>query len=421
MDTPFSLTLSSERLRTKLPNMNLLSVPPSLVRAMGGSPVGTKKVKLDANPTPPDGRVRIHLNPLATLAKICQPGKTLEGVAHPMVGTGEVHLTAVPEAPRTLISTNDNYCVKDPVLTTRSLNVVLTETQNSNVNCSVASLVYFATNSVRQTQKKGLSPPLNQVRNKVCELCFFCRSLCFCPNCSQCPQCCSCSTSRRTPPALLADLGFPGGKSESGVNPKRGLCAPVQTQIPSSETPPGSQWLCQSPQKPLPKGGGSKPIGQKGEGSSISSLFQQTFHSSQTKSEMAASLRPQCTKQIFERKNIQNGNPRDNSDFLTTRGMGVIAGFQRRLFPHSNSHRSRKYLRFHFQNQSYQFRALPFGLSTAPMVFTCVVNEVKLMAQSRGIMIHQYLDDWLIQAPTKNPATRAPNPSSPFVRSWVGW
>ena len=62
---------------------------------------------------------------------------------------------------------------------------------------------------------------------------------------------------------------------------------------------------------------------------------------------------------------------------------------------------SRKYLRFHFQNQSHQFRALPFGLSTAPMEFTCVVKEVKLMAQSRGIRIHQYLDDWLIRAPTK--------------------
>ena len=63
--------------------------------------------------------------------------------------------------------------------------------------------------------------------------------------------------------------------------------------------------------------------------------------------------------------------------------------------------KSRKYLRFHFQNQSYQFRALPFGLSTAPMEFTCVVKEVKLMAQSQGIRIHQYLDNWLIRAPTK--------------------
>ena len=62
---------------------------------------------------------------------------------------------------------------------------------------------------------------------------------------------------------------------------------------------------------------------------------------------------------------------------------------------------SRKFLRFHFQNQSYQFRALPFGLSTAPMEFTGVIKEVKLMAQSQGIRIHQYLDDWLIRAPTK--------------------
>ena len=62
---------------------------------------------------------------------------------------------------------------------------------------------------------------------------------------------------------------------------------------------------------------------------------------------------------------------------------------------------SRKFLRFHFRNQSYQFWALPFGLSTAPMEFTCVVKEVKLMAQSWGIKIHQYLDNWLIRAPTK--------------------
>ena len=59
---------------------------------------------------------------------------------------------------------------------------------------------------------------------------------------------------------------------------------------------------------------------------------------------------------------------------------------------------SRKYLRFHLKGQSYQFKALPFGLSTAPMEFTTVVKEVKLIAQSRGIRIHQYLDDWLVRA-----------------------
>ena len=53
---------------------------------------------------------------------------------------------------------------------------------------------------------------------------------------------------------------------------------------------------------------------------------------------METSLGPQLSKQIFERKNIQNGNPRDNSDFLATRRMGNLAGLQRCLFPHSSSH-----------------------------------------------------------------------------------
>ena len=60
--------------------------------------------------------------------------------------------------------------------------------------------------------------------------------------------------------------------------------------------------------------------------------------------------------------------------------------------------KSRKYLRFHVQGQTYQFKALPFGLSTAPMEFTVVAKEVKLTATHQGIRIHQYLDDWLVRA-----------------------
>ena len=61
---------------------------------------------------------------------------------------------------------------------------------------------------------------------------------------------------------------------------------------------------------------------------------------------------------------------------------------------------SRKYMRFHLQGRSYQFKALPFGLSTAPMEFTVVAKEVKLMALQKGIRTHQYLDDWLVRAST---------------------
>ena len=54
---------------------------------------------------------------------------------------------------------------------------------------------------------------------------------------------------------------------------------------------------------------------------------------------------------------------------------------------------SRKYMRFHLQGRSYHFKALPFGLSTAPMEFTVVAKEFKLMALQKGIRTHQYLDD----------------------------
>ena len=72
--------------------------------------------------------------------------------------------------------------------------------------------------------------------------------------------------------------------------------------------------------------------------------------------------------------------------------------FRDAYFHISIQEQSRKYLRFHVQGQTYQFKALPFGLSTAPLEFTVIAKEVKLMAIHRGIRIHQYLDDWLVRA-----------------------
>ena len=43
---------------------------------------------------------------------------------------------------------------------------------------------------------------------------------------------------------------------------------------------------------------------------------------------------------------------------------------------------SRKYLRFCYRSQVFQFTSLPFGLATASQVFTMIVKEVKLMALS---------------------------------------
>ena len=45
---------------------------------------------------------------------------------------------------------------------------------------------------------------------------------------------------------------------------------------------------------------------------------------------------------------------------------------------------SRKYLRFHIQGRTHQFKALPFGLSTAPMEFTCSSKGGKTDGHTQG-------------------------------------
>jgi len=68
-------------------------------------------------------------------------------------------------------------------------------------------------------------------------------------------------------------------------------------------------------------------------------------------------------------------------------------------FFHIPIHRqSRRLLRFSYGGETFQYKALPFGLKTAPWVFTQVVSQVQAMSQTREMSLHLYLDDWL--APT---------------------
>ena len=60
---------------------------------------------------------------------------------------------------------------------------------------------------------------------------------------------------------------------------------------------------------------------------------------------------------------------------------------------------SRKYLRFAFKNKVYQFWVLPFGLNTAPQVFTRLGHTVAGYLHRLGISVVPYLDDWLIYHP----------------------
>ena len=57
-----------------------------------------------------------------------------------------------------------------------------------------------------------------------------------------------------------------------------------------------------------------------------------------------------------------------------------------------------KYFRFVVAGTVYQFRVLPFGLSTAPREFTKTLSPVIQLLRSQGIQVHAYLDDWIFRA-----------------------
>ena len=68
---------------------------------------------------------------------------------------------------------------------------------------------------------------------------------------------------------------------------------------------------------------------------------------------------------------------------------------------------SRKLLRFMSEGTVYQFKALCFGLSTAPQVFTRVFAAVSAWAHSRRIRLLRYLDDWLVLSSSEKKAKQS--------------
>lgn len=65
---------------------------------------------------------------------------------------------------------------------------------------------------------------------------------------------------------------------------------------------------------------------------------------------------------------------------------------------------SRKYLRFVFEGEVFQFRALCFGIAPAPQVFTEVMRVLGAHAHCKSIRLHQYIDDWLCVSDTESQA-----------------
>ena len=66
----------------------------------------------------------------------------------------------------------------------------------------------------------------------------------------------------------------------------------------------------------------------------------------------------------------------------------------------------RKYMRFTANGVVYQYRALPFGLSIAPRIFTKILVPVVTLLRKALIRVHAYLDDWIMRLHDQSLADR---------------
>ena len=80
---------------------------------------------------------------------------------------------------------------------------------------------------------------------------------------------------------------------------------------------------------------------------------------------------------------------------------GRLDGLQVPVHPES-----RPFLRFVSKGHVFQFKALCFGLSMAPQVFSRVMAPVSAILHAMGIRMRRYLDDWLVQSSSRESLLR---------------
>ena len=234
-----------------------------------------------------------------------------------------------------------------------------------------------------------------------------CRSLSFCPLCSKCPTCCHKNRCWGKTPELLASLAKVGFKSQSSFPSQGRLLSSFQgkaTSQPSRFPLIVSKYASPSKSKALVEALWSlrqKRVVERVVVKSSLAFYNRLFLVPKPNGQWRPILDLSQLNLYLSTSTFKMETPETIRLSLQQGEWVTSLDFSDAYFHIPIAQRSRKYLRFHLNKISYHFTSLPFGLATAPLEFTKVVKEVKLMAQARGIRIHQYLDDWLLRAPSQ--------------------
>ena len=222
---------------------------------------------------------------------------------------------------------------------------------------------------------------LYEHRNKICERCFLCRSLEFCKSCHKCTSCCQRSTCRGKATQFLGEVGSSGFESKGSHHTQRGLHPPLPAQTePMQVTNCHKQLskqahLLEALYQQVNKNAVEPVANQNSLG-----FYNRLFLVPKPNNRWRPVLDLSTLNTFLNTESFKMETPETIRTSLQTGEWVTYIDFKDAYFHIPIHSQSRNYIRFHIQGWSYQFRALPFGLSTAPMEFTVVAKEIKLMA-----------------------------------------
>ena len=96
---------------------------------------------------------------------------------------------------------------------------------------------------------------------------------------------------------------------------------------------------------------------------------------------METSNRFKCVKQASMRPNIQNGESRSDKKLDLQSRMGSLC---RSVLSYPYTSKVKKSSLIYVGGHLFQFRALPFGIAMAPLKFTRIAREVKIMLKTKA-------------------------------------
>jgi Reverse transcriptase (RNA-dependent DNA polymerase) len=66
--------------------------------------------------------------------------------------------------------------------------------------------------------------------------------------------------------------------------------------------------------------------------------------------------------------------------------------------------KDRRYLGFSWEGKFYRFKVLPFGVKSAPRLFTKLMKPLLVKARAKGLRVTQYIDDFCLISPSREAA-----------------